>query len=278
MTVLGDTAYFTQDYRAYSYTENMDKWEPLPRCPHKNYGVAIINHKLTAIGGLDGTNSNTNILLILNSLRGKIWEELPYPMRTNRVHPACITTPTHLVVAGGWYVSPEGTPHKHSSIELMTLDTFTWLQAANLPSPVQYPQLINNAGFLLLSDTASSQTYSCSMERLIRSIQDNGGNQEAVWTRQANIPVKEGASIVSLRGKILAIGGCNDGEKTVKPVEKIYCYDKDANSWKILKTLPTPRYWTLSVVFPRDVLVVVGGYVGENWTSCNLTEKITLDL
>ena len=59
--------------------------------------MAVVNHKLIAIGGWD-KSSVTNSLLSLSSSVMTKWRKL---LPTERVRPVAVTTPTHLVVAGG---------------------------------------------------------------------------------------------------------------------------------------------------------------------------------
>ena len=97
---LGNIAYCSTGYDVYSF-ELPDKWTKLQQCPHKSFGLAVINEQLTAIGGVNESRNITNILLSFKGGQsGSEWEQIFPPMPTARVCPASVTTPTHLVVVG----------------------------------------------------------------------------------------------------------------------------------------------------------------------------------
>lgn len=206
--------------------------------------MAIINDKLTAIGGRDKASVQTGAVL---TLTGKKWEHVLPPMPTPRFHPAAMTTPTHLVVAGGQYVSEDANKSLkgYSSVELMALDTLQWSVAASLPEAVRIPQIKHTIGHLLVSDTKNSHVYTCQLENLLHSQQavDNVGR--GVWTRKEDIPVAQGASLVSLGGRhILALGGMTNADEAAGTV---YCYKIEQDKWVVVKELRTSRSWMLSV-------------------------------
>lgn len=271
VTVHQGTAYFTQHFAVYTYVERQDKWEELPRCENKYFGLAVINDKLTAVGGMDRNNLHTNKILTLKK-RERKWDQLLPAMPTARVHPAALTTPTHLVVAGGTYVSqdPNRTPKGYATVELMALKTFQWSVASSLPEVVRYPQIKHTtANLLLLTDTESNTVYSCSVEGLAHTQQE-----DAAWARRAPIPVHHGASLVALQGVVLALGGQDEaGSQT----DAVHRYNEAEDAWEVVKGLRSPRSWVLGAVCLDDVLVVVGGFTG-GWTPCNITEKMTMKL
>lgn len=270
VTVHEGIAYFTQNFVVYAYIESCDKWEELPRCENKHFGVAMINGKLTAIGGLDRNKIHTNDLLTLKKLEKK-WEKLLPVMPTARVHPATVTIPTHLIVAGGTYVSddPNRSLKGYAIVELMALGTFLWSAVSSLPEVVRYPQIKHTAKHLLLSDTENSSVYTCLVDELVQSQQ--GG---VVWERKAKVPVQDGASLVNFEDQVLALGGKNGAGV---PQDSIYRYKVTEDEWELVKDLRTPRSWVLSVLCRNNVLVVVGGFEGR-WAPCHKTEKITLKL
>ena len=98
----GDAAYFSQFNRVYSYSLTEDRWTELKSCPRKEFGLAIVNNRLTAIGGCPvGGGPATNTLLSLTHDSSEIkWEELFPSMPSPRRQPLAVTTPSHLVVTG----------------------------------------------------------------------------------------------------------------------------------------------------------------------------------
>lgn len=261
-------AYFTQYYTVYAYRIGQDVWVELPRCNHKQFGVAVINGKLTAIGGRDGNDVHTNVVLSL--VQGQGWEELLPPMTTARVHPAVMTISTHLVVAGGIYISQDQNKSLtgYETVELMALDTLTWSVVSSLPVAVRYPQIKHTMGQLVLCDTESGHVFGCMLEKLRQSRQ-----ADAVWTAKADIPVQQGASLVQHGNQILALGGIDARDNSLST---IYRYDVNEDSWKLVpEKMHIARCWALTVACPDSSLMVVGGYE-SNWTASKVTEKIPM--
>ena len=96
--VHGNTAYFSQGHCVYSYTPASDEWTTLPPCEYRRFGLAVVNDKVTTIGGYRSGIGPTNTLLCLDD-QGTKWSKFLPPMPAARVRPATVTTPTHLIVA-----------------------------------------------------------------------------------------------------------------------------------------------------------------------------------
>lgn len=271
VTIHKSTAVFTQDYLIYLYSEAENWWTELPKCRHKHFGVAVIKDTFTAIGGLDRSNMHTKVVLSLTEdpTGEKTWKERLQPMQTGRVYPATAVIPTHLIVAAGTYVTPDGKLIGYDSTEVMDLASNQWSIASNLPVPVRYPQFTISEGTLFLANIETNHVFSCSVEVLLSKVQQ-GNDGGPVWMKQADIPVHHGSCIVTCGGCVLAVGGCDESER---PIKNIYRFDKGENSWKFAKTMLTERYWVQCATCPGDMLVVVGGFIGQ-WKPCRITEKI----
>ena len=261
----GNIAYFSTGHNVYSF-ELPDKWTKFKQCPHKSFGLAVINEQLTAIGGINKPRHTTNILLSLKHGQSRSeWEQFLPPMPTARVHSASIATPTHLVVVGSTSLFGDSL----STVEVMDIETLQWSTASGLPQVIDYPKMTLCDEHLYLSDDKT--LFSCSMEGLLQSSKEpvftDSSNGGSVWTRLANIPVRNTSSLVTLRGRVLAITSENcNGRLT----GAIHCYNKATNSWSIIGEMPTPRYDVLTAVLPTNKLVVVGGYTILN--DCTDTE------
>ena len=257
---LGNIAYISALYNVYSF-ELPDKWTKLQQCPYRRSGLAVINEQLTAIGGAKETWNTTNILLSLkHGQSGSEWEQFLPPMPTARICPASVTTPTHLAVVGGkTSLYSYGVPL--STVEVMNIETLQWSTASGLPQVFGHPKMTLCDEHLYLSDNKNT-LFSCSMEKLLQSSKEpvstdisNGGS---VWTRLANIPARYTSSIVTFKGRVLAITSIDHNGKLTGA---IHCYNKATNSWSIIGEMPTPRYGVLTAVLPTNKLVVVGGYI-----------------
>ena len=250
--VHGNVAYFSQGYTVYSYTLSQDKWTKLKQCKYSSFSMAVVNNQLTTIGGhLSYTGINTLLCLSRSSSEMK-WEELLPPMPTARISPAAVTTPTHLIVAGG-YKGPA-----LSVVETLDTNTLQWSSVSSSPQALDYPSMTLCNGQLYLSEHC--KIFSCSVEELLKSSKPASTNSSgSVWTKLTDIPVPCWARLITLRGQVLAIGG-SDQPGGDPPTGAIHQYNRSTNSWSVIGEMPTPCVRPLVAVLPSHELIVVGGW------------------
>ena len=249
--VHGNTAYFSQGYSVYSYTLSQNKWTQLKLCEYQYFSMAVVNNQLTTIGGQRG-GAVTNTLLCLSRSSSEMkWKELLPPMPTARVGSAAVTTPTHLIVAGGGTALVGGSS---SVVETLDTNTLQWSSVSSSPEALQFPNMTLCNKQLYLSQ--HSKIFSCSVEELFNSCKPASTNSsDSVWTKLEDIPVPYYANLTTLRGQVLAIGGC---DRYGTPTEAIHQYNSSTYSWTVIGEMPTPRDWPLVVVLPSHELIVVG--------------------
>ena len=258
--VHGNTAYFSHDYRVYSYTLSQDKWTPLKRCEYKRFSMAVVNNQLTTIGGSQHGGTATNTILCLSRSSSEMkWEELLPPMPTAREGSAAVTTPTHLIVAGGGTRLLGGAS---SVVETLDTNTLQWSSVSSSPEALRYPNMTLCNGQIYLSE--HSKIFSCSVEELLKSRKPASTNSsDSVWTTKlTDIPVPYYASLTTLRGQVLAIGG-RDQRYGGTLTGVIHQYNRSTNSWSVIGEMPTPRVCPLVAVLPSHELIVAGGHVTE---------------
>ena len=232
--VHGNTAYFSRYHNVYSYTLANDEWTSLPRCEYLRFGLAVVNDKVTTIGGWSGITVATNTLLCLED-QGTKWRELFPPMPTARDRPATVTTPTHLIVAGG---EIRLIPLSH--VEILDTNTLQWSSASSSPKALGYPHMTLCGEHLYLSE--DNTIFSCSVEELLKSCKPastTSSDGDSVWNKLADIPVPYWASLTTLREQVLAIGG-SDQKYGGTPTGVIHCYDRSTNSWSVIREMATP--------------------------------------
>ena len=237
--------------------------------------MAVVHDKVTAIGGYNSDGVVTNSLHCLTS--GEIWEEVYPPMSTKRVSAAAVTAPNHLVVAGGR--SDRYTVRDLlRGVEILDLDSLQWSSASSLPTALQYPHMTLCGEHLYLSEQKT--VFTCSVDQLLKSckpvyVSTNSNDSGSVWIKLPKIPVRHWASLTTLRGQVLAVGGSN---KYVggTPTGAIHHYNGNTSSWSLIGEMPTPRYETLVAVLPSNELIVVGGLDATGWP-CNITEIASTD-
>ena len=219
---------------------------------------------MTTIGGhRDDKDCATNDLLCLPDNSLGLLTPLP-PMPTARVRPAAVSTPTHLIVAGG-KTKLFGAPL--SAVEMLEFNTLQWFACSCSPIPLACPNSTLCGGHIYLSQNKA--IFSCGIQELVASASISRSEGRSLWTQLNNIPVPYSASLTTLRDHVVAIGG-TDNEST----GAIHCYDRTTNSWKIIGEIPTKRFDTLVAVLPTNTLIVVGGWHGENM--CKITEIVRL--
>ena len=263
-------AYFSQGRNVYSYTISQDKWSKLKPCSCEYFSMAVVNHKLTAIGGWDGSDSTNTLFCSSGSSSEMKWEKLLSPMPTKRVMPAAVTTPTHLVVAGGktkielWYGVAL------STVEVLNLHTLQWASASSLPKVQDWPSMTLCGEHVYLS--GDKAIFSCSAEELVKSCTTNRRFGDSVWTSLPNTATYI-TTLATLRGCVLTIGGTKRHKNT--PTGAIRFYNSSTSSWTsswtVIGEMPTPRFYPLIAVLPGNELVVVGG---ENTTSRSSVTEI----
>ena len=263
--VHGDITYFSAGYNVYSYTPSQDKWTALAQCEYKYFSMAVADNLLTIIGGMQRHFKISDALhcLVSTSSTGKkwkkssprfTWEKCFPPMPTARELPAAVTTPTHLIVAGG-KTGLVGVAL--AVVETLDLHTLQWSSVSSSPKPLENPSMTLCNGRLYLSKCRSNTIFSCSVEELLKS-----NKYTSTWT---NFHVPYHTSLITQKDYILAISG-NNPLWSNTPTKAIHRYNRSNNSWSNIEEIPTPRVCPLVAVLPSHELIVVGGY------DCTVTE------
>ena len=220
--------------------------------------MAVVDDKLTTIGGKDDIFYETNILFSLLPGYTSLQEVLP-PMPTGRAQPAVVATHTHLVVAGG---------EKTNVVEVLDVSTLQWFTAANVvPKSTFVPNMVLCSGKIHIRQGAKFN--SCSMQEMIKSCKPTSAKSEgdSVWTILADVPIAYSTAIETFGEHVLAIGGRRDLNATTTATA-ICCYDNSTNLWNVIGHLPTPRYSVLTAVLPNNEVIVVGGRNNKGkWTN-----------
>lgn len=245
----GNTIYISSENNVYS-CDRLYKWTKLQPHKYSGFGMVVLIHTLISVGGgIEKQPTN-----LIHSLIGNSWRETFLPMPTKRMYPAVANITTHLLVAGGLQESALAT------VEVFHFEASQWFTASSLPLKLRHPQMALSGGCVYFSE--GNSIFCCSIEKLYIPCKPvsphNSSDGESVWTRLADIPVEEYASLATVKGHVLAIGGIDD-ELDSRPSGAIHCYDAVMNSWSVIGELPTPRYEALTAVLPSNELVVMGG-------------------
>ena len=285
--VHGRVAYFYswKEKKIMMYNSGTGKWAILPECPKREFSIAIVNGLLTAIGGRQSPGlKDTKTLLSLKTSRELLghteqqtWAEQFPPMTYYHNGPAVACTSTSLIVAGGW-----GPHEKRAPVEVMDTNTLCWSTAASLPHPWKQAtaaicrERIYMAGGFVKGDVETNSVLTCVVSELLQltatQCQSLGARPTAasglqpstdshkVWQEAAPLP-EYWSSLVTLHGRLLAVGGCDLDDNLTSAV---YQYDTATNSWKVISHMSTKRYHCFPAVLPDNTLLVAGGALREH--------------
>ena len=240
----------------FKYDSEKRDWSELPKCPQSDFGLAVINNLITAVGGRSGGQK----MNCLSSFSGDKWETVFPPMPTARCFPAVITAQNYLIATGG-----QGVQGALSSVEVMDMNTQQWFTAASLPEPIYDMSSTVCGGRLYLLgcvDKDGNRThavFACTLDSLIHSCHSPSQtlphtSKASIWQRVADVPVVE-STCTTLNGRVLAIGGRDSHQD---PTAAVHMYSPDSDSWLVFGNMPTARSWCL-VVGLRDCIIAVGG-------------------
>ena len=275
--VRGRVAYFYswKENKIMMYNSETGKWAILPECPKRSFSIAVVSGLLTAIGGCQSPGvMHTKTLLSLTEQQK--WTE-QFPLMTYyHISPAVACTSTSLIVAGGG-----GSDGEQAPVEVMDTSTLYWSTAASLPHPWWQPtvamcgdRMYMAGGFV--EGVKTNSVLTCVVSELLQSTatqhQSLGArlttalglqpstDSPKVWQEAAPIPVYR-SSLVTLHGRLLAVGGCDSASN---PTSAVYQYDTATNSWKVISHMSTKRYQCFTAVLPDNTLLVAGGALREH--------------
>ena len=269
----GSVGYFSSEFShdVFAYDSEKDDWSKLPECPQIDFGLAVINNLLTAVGGKPSGLFSGDYTNRLVSFNGGKWVSVFPPMPTKRKWLAVISAQNYLIAAGG-----EGEGGDLSTVEVMNIATQEWYTAASLPEPVFNMSATVCGGRLYLlggyknyntsTHTVFNTTravFTCTLDSLLHSCHSPSQtpphtNEAGVWQRIADVQMNC-STCTTLNGRVLAVGGWNSYGT---PTADVYMYNADSDSWSLVRNMSTARYMCL-VVRLRDCIIAVGGYTSS---------------
>ena len=240
-------------------------WSTLPQCKYSHFSLSVVCGKLTTIGGYDFVTTDQLFSFSPEEVSGRgksSWVSVHGSMPTARCNAVSLCTDNTLIVAGG---DATGYNDYLNIVEVMDINSGKWTTANSLPSPqLNLSVTVANDGRFYfaggLALKGKNAMYSCSLENLLlpppRGGRFRGLSQPkrpAVW-RESSLPVTQ-TTLVTLQGRLLAIGGQNADRKSVADV---YVYNEESDSWKEFGRLNQPRSRCL-VHVDQDKIFCIGG-------------------
>ena len=261
-TTYGHFAYFTpgSSTSVYRYEWRGEKWEELPSCPYRNSVLVIIDGKLTAVGGWDGSHCTNELL----TLQQKKWVEEYSPMNTVRDSPAVVSTSDgeYLIVIGGYV----GGGHWTATVELFQVKSRRWYKLTDLPQPLPFPSAtICGDQLNVIGDGADG--YSCSLQALPFSDRPITSPLTLSWKPLPPLPVTH-STAATLCGQLVVIGGSKRDRSPVNSIHQLV-----DGQWVEIGSMATGRFRCLVVSPSPDKIIIVGGYISLFSLSLNIVEE-----
>ena len=274
---IGEDIYVSPDSSKVVYCYNpLRKWSALPQCECVGFSLAAVENTLTTVGGRDDNFTNK----LFSFVDHRDWQEKLPPMPTARTEPITLSTDRHLIAAGGF----SGT-RALDTIEVLTMADKQWTTcASSLPHRV-------SGGSMWLCDrqlylaprnvesvTTQQMVLTCPMDDLFKPLRKKSrfSKPSGPWERIANLPIPL-ASIVSLNGHILALGGKDTQNGPSYTSTRVYAFSPASGgpgAWKNVSGMTKGRWSSITAVLPGHRLIVVGGQ--SNWEKTNIVEIATL--
>ena len=259
-------AYFNPRLSTAVYQFEEDQWTALPKCPHYNSALTVVNKQLTTVGGSHGPWGGGGPTNSLASLTGegkdRKWVKHFPRMPTSRYDLAAVCRGTSLIAAGGL----DG-ERRLSTVEVMDTESLQWTLVNPLPHPMWGASIaVSQEKVYLLGgwdqnvdETLSVFTCSILQTQPLDAQLEKTANQLTPWHQAADAPHYR-STAVCVGEVLLAIGGESAaGEET----SAIAYYNTTSDSWEDMGHMTTPRYLPLVALLPSNELIVAGGYGGD---------------
>ena len=231
------------------------KWKKLEECPFRDSGLAIVNEKLTAVGGYEQSHCTKKLV----TLQKKTWKQVYPPMKNAWSSPAVVTTSKYLIVIG-W-----SNGCKNAKVELFQVTSQQWCELRSIRSR----HIITRPSVTLYGDQmhvidASGNGYSCSFQELLSSSDKSTQSQSKIWTVLPHLPVTD-STVATPSGKLLIFGG----KKATTPVKTIYHLVE--KKWVEIGSMASCGSTCLVVSSGEKVLVVTGP-TARDVEECTISE------
>ena len=256
-------AYFNPCLSTAVYQFEEDQWTALPKCPHYNSALTVVNKQLTTVGGSHGRLGEdlTNSLASLTGEgKDRKWVEHFPRMATSRSDLAAVCRGTSLIAAGG-----HDGERRLRTVEVMDTESLQWTLVNPLPHPMEGASIsVSQEKVYLLggfdqNPTLSVFTCSTLQTQPLDAQLEKPANPLTGWHQVADAP-HYGSTAVCVREVLLAIGGWSaaGGETSA-----IAAYNPTSDSWEDIGHMTTPRSWPLVALLPSNELIVAGGLGGD---------------
>ena len=220
----------------------------IPTRGMKFFSLAVLNDKLTIVGGLDN-NGPTNKLYSWDE-ETREWSECCPPMPTARRSTTSITYENYLIVIGGALADTV------TLVEVLDIPNQTWHTGPSLPERMYNVHAVVVGNSLYLLGGSSTSVWHCSLPTLIMGAINALHSLSQLWRKLSSLPHRCAAA--ALLGKhLLAIGG--QDEEAINMTDLIHSYCPEKNCWERAGSLKTGRRNCAAVNMLDRTVLVIGG-------------------
>ena len=227
-------------------------------------GVAEVNEKIYAIGGLNG-NSPLNVNEEYNPT-SNVWTTKS-PMPTARSGFAIVVYNGKIYCIGGT-IGASGSNQYVGNNEVYDPATDTWQTEASMPTPrAELNAEVVDGKIYLIGGLAYSSKSPFYVETSMTEVYDPAANS---WSTAASMPLAVyGYASAVINGKIYVLGGSqNQGTAATGAfVNSNEVYDPKSNSWGLSATLPSGATFAAasatSGFMAPPLLYFIGGFSGS---------------
>ena len=257
--VIGNTVYTgggcTDDQNrniVFGYDIELDSWKSLPPCPVRYFGLAELEERLVALGGITHSSGISDIVYTFDQ-RSQQWNSTLPNMLTARHSLTAIGFGSNLFACGGkdaWRVS--------DTVEVLKAGSSQWCKTYPLPFPCYHMSytIIRGVCYMLGGfdrHAFTDKVVYVSLTTLLDGVEKSGSICQ--WNELHNIRYTCAAA-ANVGGCLLAIGG---GRTFGNAKVCIYCQLRKA--WvKLIDLMNVHAYVGPAVAeLPNGELLVIGG-------------------
>nr|7ONA_A Chain A, SAKe6AC [synthetic construct] len=244
-----------------AYDPETDEWSfvaPMTT-PRSGVGVAVLNGRIYAVGGYDGSPDGHTHLNSVEAYDPETDEwSFVAPMTTPRSGVGVAVLNGRIYAVGGYDGSPDGHTHLNS-VEAYDPETDEWSFVAPMTTPrsgvgvaVLNGRIYAVGGY---DGSPDGHTHLNSVEAYDPETDE--------WSFVAPMTTpRSGVGVAVLNGRIYAVGGYDGSPDGHTHLNSVEAYDPETDEWSFVAPMTTPRSG-VGVAVLNGRIYAVGGYDGS---------------
>ena len=260
----------------YRFDLERNQWKKLPPTMYHYCVPAVMEGKLSLIGGRKASNSDviSNKVNTYNENSDQ-WMIIYPDMNQPRCRPAVVTSDSHVIVMGGKI-------RKHGkltdSIEIMNLNDKQWITMATpLPKRMRDMSVTISHGLVWIIGYDNCGHYFNTVFTIPLADLINLANEKLPWTQLRNVGVCFRTAVIGYSNPPVILGG---GDRQNNTVSAVVAFDPKTESWNDVAALSSPRAHCAVAKLPgeRGILVIGGCTETKTPGKCNSSCLRTVEM